>query len=47
VVPRLSGVVEDTHFAGVSVHRLDDVLERLAREVGGLDQLVEVVDIGL
>ncbi|MDQ1132993.1 hypothetical protein QE386_001588 [Pseudoxanthomonas winnipegensis] len=42
VVPHLRGVVE--HAA---LGLLDDALQRLVGELGALDQLVEVVHIGL
>jgi hypothetical protein len=47
MVPRLSRVVEDLRFVGLSRAGADDRLERLIREVRSGDELVEGVDVGL
>jgi hypothetical protein len=47
VVPDLRRVVEDAGLVGLAGRRLDDGLERLAFELPALDEVVEVVDVGL
>jgi hypothetical protein len=47
VVPDLGGVVEDPRLVRLAGRGVDDGFERLAFEIGALDQVVEVFDIGL
>ena len=47
MVPHLRGVVENASLAAVAGDGLDDVFERLARQVSAVDQLVQVDDVGV
>src|SRR4051794_20990608 len=47
VVPVLAGIVENALLGSVPVGAGNDLLQRLAGELGALDQVVQVGDVGL
>ena len=47
VVPRLRGVVEQRRLVGLARGLVDDLLERRALVLGALDEIVQIVDVGL